>query len=484
MLKRTRGYAVLATVVCLTLSSSAQLQAQNDPSNAAYPAVPNHGDTKSHVPLVQKNASGWYTTIAVQNLSETNQANVGVSFYSNSATADHVVNLQIPAGAPSVVSTSSLAALPGGYLGSAVVSSDKEVAVAFVQSDETSTAASRGTNQGSSTTFLTQAFYDGGSGIGRATRFVIQNTGIQSATVNVSCTDGHVSNFMVGVNQSVIRDEEGQTHFEPNFNCTVTSDQPIADLQEIRDLDFPDVFIIEGLPATGGTCVAPATMLQSQGRSTTSILTNVGNAMANAGWQYEDAAGSGTTLDPLESVLALDATLPIGYRGGMLADGDQPLFVYVDMRDTSTDGDQTAGYAARCTPDQGGELFTPLALKNAGGVARGRIGSSYFNIFNVGAGPTEITVTFTDANGSTSSPQSKTPDPHSLAPFMLGADESIEIDLSSLSHAELPDGLYAAKIESDGQPLAAVVLLNFAAASIFTDGFESGDTSSWSSTVQ
>ena len=139
MLKRTRGYAVLATVVCLTLSSSAQLQAQNDPSNAAYPAVPNHGDTKSHVPLVQKNASGWYTTIAVQNLSETNQANVGVSFYSNSATADHVVNLQIPAGAPSVVSTSSLAALPGGYLGSAVVSSDKEVAVAFVQSDETST---------------------------------------------------------------------------------------------------------------------------------------------------------------------------------------------------------------------------------------------------------------------------------------------------------------------------------------------------------
>jgi hypothetical protein len=484
MPKCTLGCAVFATVACLTLASSVQIQAQNDPSNAAYPAVPTHGDTKSHVPLVQKNALGWYTTIAVQNLSETTQANVDVSFYSNSATADHVVNLLIPAEAPSLVSTSSLAALPSGFLGSAVVSSDQEVAVAFVQSDGTSTAASRGTAEGSSRTFLTQAFHDGGSGIGRATRFAIQNTGVQSATVNVNCTDGHASNFMIGVNQSVIRDEEAQTHFEPNFNCTVTSDQPIADLIEIRDLDFPDVFIIEGLPATSSSCVAPATMLQNQGRSTTSIITNVGNAMANVGWDYEGAAGAGTTLDPLQSVLALDATLPVGYRGGMLANGDQPLFVYVDMRDTSTDGDQTAGYAARCTPDQGGTLYAPLALKSAGGVVPDRLGSSYFNIYNVGAGPTEITVTFTDASGSTSSTESITPEPYSLAPFMLGADESIEIDLPSLSHAELPDGLYAAKIESDGQPLAAVVLLNFEAVSIFTDGFESGDTSDWSSTVQ
>jgi len=115
--------------------------------------------------------------------------------------------------------------------------------------------------------------------------------------------------------------------------------------------------------------VAPATFFANQERSTTSIITNLANATANAGWTYEDVEGAGAMVEPNQSVLA-NVALPADYRGGMLADAHQPLIVYVDMRGTLTEGDRTAAFMASCTPDQGGALYAPIAAKRALGLAR------------------------------------------------------------------------------------------------------------------
>lgn len=485
MRNRTRGYAVLPGLVFLMIDCTTILYAQStDPAIAAY-AARSYGSTTVFVPRVLKQNSDWNSYIAVQNTG-TGQANVELSFYASSPTPVHVENTQIAVGASGVTSTVDLPELPAGFGGSVVINSDEPVVATVVSSNGASTTAYNGFSEGSSTLHVLQLFCDGGGGFGLTSGLTVQNVGAGTATVNITYSNGVNSVIMVDPSRSHRIDQE--THgavclTTPFFTAEITSDQTIVAVADAHELDFPGAWANEAQIGPGNTVKAPGVFTSYSNWNSRHQIQNTSGSAAAVTVVYEGHEGSpeNFNLDPQESILTVAPAGP--YRGSMSVSSDQNVAAVVEILNLGTLGDQVGSYPALGSSAQGSTIWVPFT-PNAAGPRSEESFESILQISNTGSSPTYISVTYWDENGNTVAPDPKTSSVKSLPPVSLDPGESTEIELSSLPSGDLPNGFYSAKIESDGQPLAGAVLLTQTSTVIFIDGFESGDTSAWSSTVQ
>jgi hypothetical protein len=483
---RTRGYAVLAAVAYLTIACSEGLQAEPpEPAIAAYTAAPSNGSTNAYIPRVLKQNSDWNSHIAVQNTG-TGQANVTLSLYASSPTPVHVENAQIPIGASWVISTVEILEIPDGFEGSVVVNSDQPIVATVVSSNGASTTAYNGFSEGSSTLHVLQLFCDGGSGFGLTSMLTVQNVGTQPATVNIAYTNSVNSVINVDPNRSHRIDQE--THGDtcvstPFFTAEMTSDQPISAVVDVRELDFPGAWANEAQTGTSNAIVAPGVFTDHSGWGSRQVVQNTSDSSAAVTIFYEGHEGSPQNLNLDAKQFTVTVAPPGPYRGSMTVSSNQSVAGITEILNFGTLGDQIGSYPVPSTNSQGTRLHVPFGPKGVG-LQSGETFESILEIANTGASSTNVTVTYYDSSGNAVEPNPHPSGVQPLAPFSLDAGESTEIDLSSIPSGDLPNGFYSAKIESDGQPLAGAVLLTQRSTDIFSDGFESGDTSTWSSTVQ
>ncbi len=121
-----------------------------------------------------------------------------------------------------------LSAVPDGFNGSVVISSDEPVAaITNVIGDNFSAAAAYEAVSEGSTTVLLPLLMQNNSGF--STWFNVQNTGSATATVNVAYSDGASAgpvSIEPGASQTFIQTAE--THTQAVFSGVITSDQPVA----------------------------------------------------------------------------------------------------------------------------------------------------------------------------------------------------------------------------------------------------------------
>lgn len=145
------------------------------------------GGSKSvSLPIMFKNYFGFNTFFNVQNVSTTNATNVVVT-YSGGGLASPLAMpaLSIPAGAARRVDQATVAGLPASFSGSAVVTSDQDIAASVVQVGPTTMLSYNGFNAGSNDLVFPLVNANNG---GFVTGINIQNVGTAATAVTVSYT--------------------------------------------------------------------------------------------------------------------------------------------------------------------------------------------------------------------------------------------------------------------------------------------------------
>ncbi len=142
------------------------------------------------LPYLVRLNNGWTTTFALQNKSETTSATVFVGFYDQSSFAGSET-LNIPAGGSVSFDLGDMGTLPVGFLGSAVISADQEVAVASVRIYNTARglrAAYPGVSTYSaSQTLASPALFKNNNG--QTSQVCVQNAGTSTDIVTVNYSD-------------------------------------------------------------------------------------------------------------------------------------------------------------------------------------------------------------------------------------------------------------------------------------------------------
>lgn len=145
------------------------------------------GGSKSvSLPIMFKGYFGFNTFFNVQNVSSTNATNVVVT-YSGGGLATPLVMpaISIPAGSARRIDQATVAGLPASFSGSAVVTSDQDVAASVVQVGPTTMLSYNGFNAGSNELVFPLV---NANNAGFVTGINIQNVGATSTNVTVSYT--------------------------------------------------------------------------------------------------------------------------------------------------------------------------------------------------------------------------------------------------------------------------------------------------------
>jgi hypothetical protein len=346
-------------------------------------------------------------SINVQNLSTSN-ASIVITFYNPDGTTAGTTSDTIPGSGR--VFYFPLSGVTSGFNGSAVVSSDQQVAaVVNVLGNNGVAAASYIGFQAGGTTLNLPLLMKGNFGYN--TWFKVQNTGSAATNITVNYSDGTSATANnVAPGASATFDQSTETHSLTVFAATVTASQPIA--ASVIEENSTTMFAYNGFTAGSTLPVAPLINANYFGYITGIEIQNGGGASTQVTMSFTPAlAGTACTethtIAPGQaktfSLYAFSVTAPAGkapdatdcafgstFQGSgkvTVNSGNQPLTVIVNqLNSTAGTGEAYSGFDPAAATSK---VVMPIIMDRYFGYFTG------FNIMNVGTTATDINCTFT-----------------------------------------------------------------------------------------
>jgi hypothetical protein len=335
----------------------------------------------------------------VQNLA-TGDATIVISFVNQDGSTEATVN-------DTVLGSGSktyfpLSAVPDGFNGSVVISSDEPVAaITNVIGDNFSAAAAYEAVSQGSTTVLLPLLMQNNSGFN--TWYNVQNTGSATATVNVAYSDGsNVGPISIepGASQTFIQATE--THSQAVFSGVVTSDQPVA--ASVIEESSTVMFAYSGFNGGSVDPVLPLINANNSGYITGIQIQNAGGSDTDVTVSYTPSF-AGTACTETQTVPAGESMTFALFAFASGANSDcvaGATFVGSAQVTTNSASQDLVAITNQLRPGVNGEAYSgfdpaaagttsvmPLIMDRNSGYYTG------FNVQNVGSTDTDVTCTFT-----------------------------------------------------------------------------------------
>lgn len=350
----------------------------------------------------QAQSGGTYSTgLQVVNM-ENSAATVTLTFYDAAGTPTNHGDTIAALGSKTYF---PLPAVASGFSGSAVVSSDKQVAAVLnMQRDPAGRAAYVGVSEGSTEVLIPLLLKNHGS-TNNTTFFKVQNAGTADATVAVTYSDGTSGSATVVPGAAATFDQGTETHNSSMFAGNVTSDQPIV--VTVVQENSTRVFAYGAFPGGSTEPVIPLVNVQPAKSYATGIqVQNGGSVATEVTLTYYPAPGSnmGTQCTETKTIAAgasanyalaafsgsVDVVGSTCTRGQRFIGSakvttnstSQPLVAIVNQQQP----DGGSAYSAFNAANASNQVVFPL-IKNRFGSAQGVTG---FNVMNVGASTTNV----------------------------------------------------------------------------------------------
>jgi hypothetical protein len=196
--------------------------------------------TSFYVPSVYKNYVGLYTsTIVVQNTDATGAANVTIRYKDGNGNDAATETASIPANASVTFDQANAGSLPVGFVGSAVVTSDRNVGATFNVSDPVNNqfSSSNGFKDGGTIGYL-PVVYNNYSSDQWITSFVVQNVDTTDAEILVTYSDGRTASASIrpGSSRLYYQGNDGSpAGFNGSAVVTSTNGKKIVAVANIRN---------------------------------------------------------------------------------------------------------------------------------------------------------------------------------------------------------------------------------------------------------
>lgn len=357
----------------------------------------------------QAQSGGTYSTgLQVVNM-ENNLANVTITFYDAAGNDTPFPDTIAALGSKTYF---PLPAVSSGFSGSAVVSSDRQIAAVLnMQRDPTGRAAYVGVDQGSTEVLIPLLLKNHGS-TNNTTFFKVQNAGTANATVNVAYTDGTSGSATVVPGAAATFDQGTESHPGSMFAGKVTSNEPVV--VTVVQENSTRVFAYGAFPGGTTAPVIPLVNVQPAKRYATGIqVQNGGSTSTDVTLTYYPSPGSNMGTECTETktiaagasanfaLAAFSGSSPvagstciqgqrfIGSAKVTANSASQPLVAIVNQQ--MPDGG--SAYGAFNAANATNKVVFPL-IKNQYGSARGVTG---FNVMNVGASATNVSCVISGA---------------------------------------------------------------------------------------
>ncbi len=367
------------------------------------------------IPAVSAQGITWTSGFQVQNLSATTAA-ITVTYYRQS---DGLVQATVPdtIGGSSSKTYFPLTAVPDGFNGSVVVSSDQPVvAIANTLGNTTQYAASTESFSAGASTVQLPLIMRGNSGY--YTWFNVQNVGTSDASVTVAYkrgsdgTDYTAPAVTVKPGAAFTFDQRDLTQLGSKFigSAVVTSSQPIvATVMQVGET-YQNMMGYNGFTGGSTKVSMPLIMANNSGYYTGFQVQNVGGSTANITIQYgTNILGSFTpstetaSLAPNESKTFIQAggMWTEQYVGSATITSNQPVVAIVNQVKMTPPVLGTAynGFNPDAATDK---ISAPLIMNANSGYYTG------FQVMNVGTSSTTITISYGPNSGGSYAPAPET----------------------------------------------------------------------------
>jgi hypothetical protein len=351
-----------------------------------------------------------YTSgIQVQNLSAA-QASVIITFYNadGSTTGNGGISDTIVASGSKTFFPFTNTQVQAGFNGSAVVSSDQQVAavVNVLGSGPANSAASYIGFQQGATSLLIPLLMKGNSGFN--TWFKLQNTGSATANATITYSDGTSTNATIAPGAAATFDQSQEAHNASVFAASITSNQPVA--ATIMQEDPKTLFAYNAFTAGTTNPVLPLVNANNSGYITGIQIQNGGNASTNVTVSYTPSA-AGTACTETQTIGAgQSATFALNAFATTVAGEDcaNAAFVGSAQVTANSGGQPLVAVVNQLLPNVNGEAYgsfdssaatatvvMPLIMDRNSGFYTG------FNVVNVGGAATTVNCVFTGGTSYT-----------------------------------------------------------------------------------
>jgi len=340
------------------------------------------------------------TGFQVQNLGS-GDASITITYYNQDGTTAATTMDTIPAGGSK--NYFPLTAVPDGFNGSVVVSSNQPVAaIANELGNGSAYAASyAGFDAGSTTMNLPLVMRNNG---GFNTWFNVQNAG--TATANVTVTYKPASSGNAATQSANIEPGAAHTFDQATFgdlgnkfvgSAVVTSNQPIV--ATVNQVGATTLMSYDGF-ASGSTGISfPLVNVNNGGYITGIQIMNLGGSATDVTVHYEPMPGQGSAADETKSIPAgASATFALSQFGsakfvgsGRVSanSGNQPLVAVVNQLNLGAN--KGASYGGFDPAGATSAVSFPLVMAKNGGYFTGTV------VQNVGASATTVTISYSGA---------------------------------------------------------------------------------------
>jgi hypothetical protein len=362
--------------------------------------------------------STYNTGFQVQNLSDTNTANITIVYYTKTGSTDATVSDTIAAGSSKTYFPIGASA---GFDGSVVISSDQPVAaITNILGDGLGFGASYESFSGGAGEVSLPLIMKANSGF--TTWFNVQNTGSSAVNVSIAysnstCTDS-VSNLAPGAAATV--NQANNTCLPSPYvgSATVTAASGGSVVATVLQVGPSTLFAYNGFTGGATTPVMPLINANNSGYITGIQVQNAGAASTSVTLNYSPVPGFGTACAETKTIapgtsqtFALYAfTFPgdpnpgtnncafgSTFVGGatVTQTGSEPLVAIVNqLNNAAAKGAAYNGFDPAVASDT---IVMPLIMDRNSNFWTG------FNVQNVGASNVTVTCNFVQSNGSNNS---------------------------------------------------------------------------------
>ncbi len=353
--------------------------------------------------------------VQIKNLDNSNAANVTVTYYNQSDGSQAGALTQgIPAGDSFTMAT--LAGVSTGFNGSAVVSSDRQIAaIANVIGNGTMGASYNAFSAGDTSASLPLLMRNN---FGFNTWFNVQNTGSSSATVTINYSNGSSENATIAAGAAKTFDQAGNSALGATFvgSASVTSNQPIA--VTVLQQGPTTLLGYDGFRSSDASTnpVMPLINANNSGFITGVQIQNTGTQSTDVTVSYKANSGSGSDCTETQTISGgASATFALGAFGSTSGSSEncandalfvgsasvtsnsasQPLVAIVNQLNIAANFG--AAYNGFNPANGTSTVVMPLIMDRNFGFFTG------FSVVNVGNSATNVTCTYTNSSVTSSS---------------------------------------------------------------------------------